>query len=344
MANTKTAFVFAGGGSLGAVEVGMLRTLNEADVAADFVVGSSAGAINAAYFAGNPTADGIRRLEAIWCTVRRSTVFPARPTRSVLAVLGMRNSIVAPTSLRQLLERVLPYEALEDARIPCHVVATDVRNGEEVLLSSGSAVDAVLASAAIPGVFPPVSVQGRQLIDGGIASNTPIAAAVALGARRVIVLPTGFSCEIDEAPRDALGMSLHALHLLIARQLARDVERFRFKVELLVVPPLCPLARSPYDFARTAELIERAAENTWEWLDAGGLSQSGMSGALESHSYSGGSDDACPFSTDSGQPRDSGAGASLRAATVAADGSALASGLQDHRRARARIGRNHHYA
>ena len=291
MARTKTAFVFAGGGSLGAVEVGMLRTLNEAEVAADFVVGSSAGAINAAHFAGDPTEDGIHRLEAVWCSVRRSTVFPARPMRSVLALLGVRNSIITRTPLRLLLEHELSYEVLEDARIPCHVMATDVRNGEEVLLSSGPAVEAVLASSAIPGVFPPVSVQGRQLIDGGIASNTPIAAAVALGAQRVIVLPTGFSCQIDEAPRDALGIALHALNLLIARQLVLDVERYRFKVELLVVPPLCPLARSPYDFSGTAELIERAAANTWEWLDAGGLSQPGMPGALEPHAHSGVSDD-----------------------------------------------------
>jgi len=105
MARTKTAFVFAGGGSLGAVEVGMLRTLNEAEVTADFVVGSSAGAINAAHFAGDPTADGIRRFEVVWHSVRRSTVFPVRPKRGVLALLGVRNSIVARTPLRLLLER-----------------------------------------------------------------------------------------------------------------------------------------------------------------------------------------------------------------------------------------------
>lgn len=290
-----TAFVFAGGGSLGAVEVGMLRELNRAGVDADFVVGSSVGAINAAHFAGDPTARGIRNLEAIWRGVTRANVFPARPTRSLLALLGARNSIVSPNSLRRLLEEHLSYDQLEAASIPCHVVATDVFDGEEVLLSSGSVVEAVLASSAIPGVFPPVALGGRILIDGGIASNTPIAAAVSLNARRVIVLPTGFSCRIERAPSDAMAVALQALNLLIARQLVRDVERFGSEVELTVVPPLCPLARSAYDFSGTSELIERAAGHTRQWLDAGGLGQHGVPGALTPHTHTGGADDACPL-------------------------------------------------
>jgi len=282
----------------------MLRTLTRAGVKADFVVGSSVGAINAAYFAGDPTTAGIRKLEAIWRGVTRGKVFPARPARSLLALLGARNSVISPSSLRLLLEEHISYETLEAATIPCHVVATDVSDGAEILLSNGSAVEALLASSAIPGVFPPVALDGRELIDGGITSNTPIAAAVGLGARRVIVLPTGVSCRIERAPRDAMGVVLHALNLLIARQLARDAERFGAEVELTVVPPLCPLARSAYDFSGTSELIERAAEHTQRWLDEDGLSHHDVPDALKPHAHGTEADESCPWAVPAPRPLD----------------------------------------
>lgn len=101
--------------------------------------------------------------------------------------------------------RHLPYAQLQDAAIPIHIVASDMVTGEEVLLSKGLAVDAVLASAAIPGVFPPVRIEGRLLVDGGVANNTPISTALRLGATRIIVLPTGFACSLKRVPAAAVG-------------------------------------------------------------------------------------------------------------------------------------------
>jgi len=280
-----TAFVLAGGGSLGAVEVGMLRVLVEAGITADLVVGASVGAINGVHFAALPDADGVARLGDIWRRIGRSDVFPVGVARSVRALLGGSHSLVSPRGLRTLLEEHLPCEALEDTAVPVHVVATDFASGEEVLLSRGPAPRAVLASAAIPAVFPPVALDGRQLVDGGIASNTPIDAAARLGATRIIVLPTGFSCRADPTPRSAIGVALHALNLLIARQLVNDVQRLPGSVELRIVPPLCPLARSAYDFSGTDALIERAAESTRIWLAQGGLERGGVPPELSPHTH-----------------------------------------------------------
>jgi NTE family protein len=97
--------------------------------------------------------------------------------------------------------------------------------------------------------------------------------AVALGATRVIVLPTGFSCEIEKPPTNPIAMALHGLTLLIARQLIVDIELLTDAVELRVVPPLCPLPASPYDFAGVSDMIDRAEESTRKWLDHGGLEQ-----------------------------------------------------------------------
>jgi NTE family protein len=249
----------------------MLRSLAQRGWSPDFLVGASAGALNAAFLAGRPfDATSVDALQRVWQPMRRQDVFPFAPARHVLALTGLRPSLCAPHGLRRLVERHLGYERFEDAAIPVHVVATEVLSGLDVLLSEGDAVPALLASTAIPAVFPTVELDGRALFDGGIANNTPISHAVALGADRVVVLPAGVACGLPTAPRTALGTAMHALTLLIEQRLALDVETFRDVVELVVVPPLCPLAVSSTDFSRADELIERARTSTHAWIDAGG--------------------------------------------------------------------------
>ncbi len=281
----RTAFVLAGGGSLGAVEVGMLQALLDWGVAPSFMVGASAGAINAAYFAADPTRDGADKLERLWCIIRRRDVFPLN-LGSVIGLLRRRDYLVDSYGLRSLLEKHVAYERLEDARLPLHIVASDMLTGEEVLLSSGSVVDAVLASAAIPGVFPPVRIDTRLLVDGGVANNTPISTAIKLGATRVVVLPTGFACAIGQIPTGAIARALHALSLLVSRQLVHDAEHFaNSHVELRIVPSLCPLHTSPYDYSSARALIAQSKACTVRWLEGGGLEQAGVPGPLQEHHH-----------------------------------------------------------
>ena len=156
---------------------------------------------------------------------------------------------------------------------------------QEVLADRGDAVQALLASTAIPVFFPSVEIDGRLLMDGGIANNTPISTAVALGADRVIVLPAGFACARRGPPTSPLGMALHTFTHLIARHLVRDIERFADAVSIVVVPPLCPLDVSPYDFSQSAMLIARATECTRDWIQGGGISRCGVPMALAAHSH-----------------------------------------------------------
>lgn len=267
----RTAFVLAGGGSLGAVQVGMLKALVRHGLIPDLVIGASVGAINGAHFAAEPNRDGIARLEDIWKRLDGKDVFPFSPVSSLLSLLGKRDHFVTSAGLRALLEAELPLLRLEDTRIACHVVATDVLTGAEVVLSSGHAITALLASAAIPAVFPTIVVEGRYLMDGGVANNTPISAAIRLGATRIIVLPTGMSCAIEAPPRGAMAVAMHALNLLVMQQLGRDAERFSNVAQLIIVPPLCPLTVTPYDFSQSAELIRRAESTTRLWLKQDGL-------------------------------------------------------------------------
>jgi NTE family protein len=248
----------------------MLQALAEHDITPDLLVGASAGALNAAFLAGHgfDTAS-IQRLADIWIGLRRADVFPFAPHRQLLALAGARPSLCSPEPLRRLITAHLACERLEDAVLPVHVIATDVLSGTEVVLSRGDATEAVLASAAIPGIFPSVTIDGRALFDGGIADNTPISQAVALGADRVVVLPAGVSCALPSPPRSAIATAVHALTLLIEQRLILDVAAYHDRVELIVLPPLCPLSVASVDFRSAGVLIARAAATARDWLDAG---------------------------------------------------------------------------
>ena len=251
----KTAFVFAGGGSFGAIQVGMLDALLTYGVQPDLVVGASVGALNGAYFAGNPTLQGVRQLEQLWCDMKRSTLFPMS-LRRVAGIFSRSSSLADASGLRALIEQ-----------------------------NSGPAVDAILASCAIPAIFPAVLLGKDYLIDGAIAGNTPVSTAAELGASRLIVLPTGYACALSAPPSSAIASALHALNMLISHQLVQDLELLanRTDIEVLTVPPLCPLSASPYDFSRAPELIERARQATSHWLAQGGLQRHGIPGALRPH-------------------------------------------------------------
>jgi NTE family protein len=265
-----TAFVLSGGGSLGAVQVGMLAALDARGFRPDLLVGTSVGALNAAYLGVNGYDSGtIDRLAAIWRQIRRADVFPFDPLRQAMALAGRRQSLCSPRPLRRLIESNLSIENLEDARIALHIVTTDVMSGEEVLLSSGDAASAILASAAIPAVFPPVSRDGRLLMDGGVADNAAVSHAIRLGADRVIVLPAGYSCALLAPPATPIAAATHAITLLIEQRLIVEVAHLADRADIIVLPPLCPVSVSPIDFGATDDLMSGARRTAGKWLDAG---------------------------------------------------------------------------
>ena len=263
----KTAFVLSGGAALGAIQVGMLHALYERGIELDLIVGTSVGALNGAYIASRPfTEQTADELAEVWQGIGRWQVFPLNPVTGFLGFFGARRHLVPDGALRKLLAEHLEFDRLEQAPVPCHVIATDVLSGRELRLSDGEALEAVLASAAIPGVFPPVEWGDRRLIDGGVSNNAPISHALELGAERVYVLPTGTACDLEQPPRGALGMLLHSMSLLVMRRLQVEVELLRDRAVLIVLPPPCPLSVSPIDFTHSEELIRRSLEGSRDHL------------------------------------------------------------------------------
>src|SRR5207253_257475 len=248
----------------------MMHSLAAHGISADMVVGSSVGALNGAYYAGDPTLKGVLQLETIWRGLHRHDVFPVT-WRTLLAFLWRRDFLIPHDGIRKLIDDHIPYRNLQDAKLPVHIVTTDIISGDSVVLSEGSTAEAIVASTAIP--------------DGAISSNTPVRVAVAKGAQRLIVLPTGYACAMHAPPIGAVANALHALTLLIARQLVSELEGLGPSIEYFVVPPLCPLVGSPYDFSRTADHIERAIQSTDAWLAQSGLEQGRIPEEMRPHSH-----------------------------------------------------------
>lgn len=281
---SKHAFVLAGGGSLGAVQAGMLAELVAAGRTPDLIVGVSAGSINGAFLAHDPSVQAMDRLSALWGRVRTRDILPVS-FGSLLALIGRRGYLAESHGVRRLLERELPFKQFSAARIPLYIVATEQGTGAEVLMSDGDVVEAILASSAIPGVFPPVSRDGKILVDGAVAAGTPISTAVALGCTHITIIPCGFTCVQTAVPRHAMGLAMHAITLLGARQLRADFSQFAERAQLCVVPPLCPLAYSAYDYSHGDALVTAARLSTRRWIDEGGLDSRSFPEQLVAHRH-----------------------------------------------------------
>lgn len=266
-----TAFVLTGGGSLGAVQVGMLQALADRGVKPDLLVGTSCGALNAAWVAGRGiSSDSLTELAAVWTSLRRSDIFPVDARQVLRGLLGLSPAVVTNRKLRQFIDTHAGIHDLALAQVPTYLVAADLLSGGDVLISSGDLAIGVLASCAIPGVLPPVERAGAHLIDGALAPHTGIAQAVDLGASVVYVLPTGAACALSRPPRSAAGVALHSLTLMIEQRLILEIAALQSAITIKLLPPLCPLGVSAADFSHAEELITRARRSSLRWIDSGG--------------------------------------------------------------------------
>lgn len=261
------AFVLSGGGNLGASQVGAVIALRERGIAPDLLVGTSAGAINASYLAGDPTLDGARRLAEIWSELRTRDVF--RFPSPLHFVRHLRSdALYHSDDLRRLLERSLPYTDIEDAQTGLRIVAADLETGAAVTLDSGPVVEAVLASSALPGLFPPVRIGDRLYVDGGIADNVPIAPAVAAGADEIYVLRAGFGCPLGTRLR-AIDVLWRSIGLLLNRALDLDVRRFSDQARIVVLPSPCVPPTPIWNLSHSRALIAETHEAVASYLDGG---------------------------------------------------------------------------
>jgi NTE family protein len=224
-----TAFVLGGGGVLGAVEVGMLRALFERGVTPDLVLGTSVGALNGAMVARQPDLGVVERLTELWRGANSSAreVYGDNPLRTVRRAVATGTHIYSAAPLKQRLVDELGTVTFEELPVRFQVCAASIERAAEHWFDSGPVVDAVVASAAVPGLLPPARVGDEHFLDGGIVNSIPLGRAVQLGATRVYVLQVGRVDRPLTAPRRPWE---------VARVSFEIARRHRFQRELAELP------------------------------------------------------------------------------------------------------------
>jgi NTE family protein len=264
------AFALSGGGNLGAMQAGSMRALVEAGIEPDLLVGASIGALNAAYYAAHPGRDGCARLEAAWRDLKRRDAFRFELSRAIVGFLGMRDHLVATKRLEQIIRKWLGIWRIEEATLPLAVVATDALSGDIVVMTSGDIASALLASAAIPGIFAPVYREGRWLVDGSLSAGCPALEAIDLGGDEVYAFMTTTSPR-RRPPRGAVAAAMSSVSLLTSKLQASRLEAAERSAvgragAVHRVPSPLPEAPSPFDFQHGGQLAAAAYRRTVAWL------------------------------------------------------------------------------
>jgi len=277
------AFVLGGGASLGASQVGMARALLQNGLRPDLLVGTSVGAINAAYLAEDCSTEQVDRLEAIWNSVTADDIFPgAGFWRAARMLTGGRESLASNQGLRDLIDGHLPASH-DDLELPVAVIGTDVLRGEKVVFQEGDLREHVLISASIPIIFEPIEHGGRLMVDGGVCSNVPLLPAHQLGANSMVVLDPGHACSLETVPGGLLGRSLHLMTLMLRHQSQSTLPFLERESQILYLPPPCPVDVPPHDFSETERLIDSCHETASKFLSELELDGAGVYGHPHDH-------------------------------------------------------------
>ena len=261
------AFVLSGGSAAGAVQVGMLQALSEAGVVPDMVVATSVGAINGAMVAAGPEVAS-DRLRDIWLSLDRSDILGTLSLRTIAKAIRSRSHVFDGASLLDLIGTHLPVATFEQLNCRFGAVVTNANTGRPEVLTDGCLKSSLMASAAIPGFFPNVSIGDRIYFDGGVTANVPVRQAISLGAKSVVVLDAGQVPSDIRSHTNIAGSIQFVLGLMTRNQRSSIVE-LEHRKRVVTLPLVTPAGLGCFDFSRTPELIERAYLSTRTFIEDG---------------------------------------------------------------------------
>lgn len=265
-----TAFVLGGGGLLGAAEVGMLQALTEAGVRPDLVLGSSVGALNGAAIAADPTPETVGRLTDLWTALGSDGVFASSIFGQVRTLARSRTHVHSNARLRALIDAQSPGQQIEDLTVPFQCVAVSIETARARWFDKGPVTDAVLASCAVPGLLPPVLVDGEHYLDGGLVDSLPLGRAIALGATEIYVLHVGRIERPLQVPKWPWEVGLVAFEVARRHRFVEDLSHVPDGVVVHVLPSGdegTPLATLRYrDSSSVKARIKRAHDATVSYL------------------------------------------------------------------------------
>jgi len=260
-----TAFVLSGGGNQGVSQVGMLRALLERDYRPDVIIGTSVGALNGAVIATSPTLTMVDHLEEVWRGLRGDEVFPGNTLRRAWNLLRRDDHLIPDDGLKSLIGSAGVAPTFAELEIPLRVVAADLITGDEHVIVRGPLTSALLASAALPGIFPPVEFNGHTLVDGAVVNLVPISHALAGPIDRIFVLDV--SDPISDRPiRSPLDVAVRAFAISRDQRFELELQWVPKEIEVVVLPAPTD-DRGFLDFSGAAGLIDRGYELAMQALD-----------------------------------------------------------------------------
>lgn len=272
-------FVLGGGGSLGAIQVGMLRALADHDVAPDLVVGTSVGSVNGSLLALDPAHAAVR-LTTLWSMMTRRRVFPGGLLTRLRTLRRERTHLFSNSGLAKVLAEGLDGASeFSELRLPFGAVAVDALTGQPVLMRTGDLVSAILASAAIPGIYPAVHRSGRVLYDGGVLANVPIRQALDMGAASLVVLDCAFPGHLPAVPSTLPETLLFWATLGMRNQGLLEATAASADVPIVYLPGPPVQAVRPLDFGHTAALVEESYQASTAFLDEVVIAGTGLYGS-----------------------------------------------------------------
>jgi NTE family protein len=272
--------VLGGGGSLGAAQVGMLEALAERRVAPDLVAGTSVGSLNGAVVALNPTS-AANRLSHAWARITRHQIFPGGLLAQARTLQRYKTHVFPNTGLAQIVTDFLGTTAtFDDLALPFAAVTMDIATATPYVIDAGSLLPALLASAAIPGIFPPVDHDGRRLYDGGVVANVPLRQAVAMGARSLVVLDCTFPGHLLPPPESLAETVLFTAMVTMRSQTLLQAPLVAADIPVVYLPGPVACRCSPFNFNFTELLIEGAYEAARSFLQDLEVDGPGLYGSL----------------------------------------------------------------
>ena len=268
----RRTWVLGGGGARGAAQVGVIQALFEAGVEAPAaIVGTSVGALNGASIAAFPSLAGAMMLREVWLSRQAAAVFEAHPLGVIIS--GLRRdllSVMPQQNVRNLInhaEALTGITTFEQLRTPLAVVATDMNAGKPAVFRSGELARALLASTAIPGVFPSVRIDDREHLDGGVVENTPLNVAIDDGAREIVAISLMAGGEYEQTPASLPELIARTLQLSLHHQMLSDYERLRERARIVVLCPItAPTATWVMKRQHVEAVMDAARKSTVELL------------------------------------------------------------------------------
>jgi NTE family protein len=278
------AFVLSGGAALGAIQVGMLKALRDVGLYPDLIVGTSAGALNGSVIADFGLDEGVDRLDTMWQYLSREDIFPGGRIAQARHLLSHRTSLVPNDRLVELGCRMLKATKYEALQLPFGVLATELLTNHGALFTTGDLHRTLLASSAIPGVFPPVEINGVLYVDGALTAYVPMAAAVRMGAGSLVVLDAGGACHRERPPHHVAEMFLATMNAAFRQRVRVEAVKIANERPILYLPTLCSASKALLDFSHSQEFMDQAFSTVRTFLTDAPVPEPGsMCGAPHHH-------------------------------------------------------------